>query len=145
MIRPNQFRYYLFFILALISCSSEEDPPAKHAYTYQVPEQLNDNWEVSSLESQDINQYRLEDMINYIYDYNLNYSVKDIIIVKNGKLVFEEYFGTTTRETLVHLQSATKSVTSAIFEIAIDQGHVESVDDKVFSYFPEYADFSTSE
>jgi len=139
----NRNCFYFFVIVVLISCSTEEDPPVKHSYTYQIPEQLNDNWQVSSLESQDIDQYQLEDMINFIYDYNLNYSVKDIIIIKNGYLVFEEYFGTTTRETLVHLQSATKSITSAIFGIAIDQGHIGSVDESVFSYFPEYSDFST--
>ena len=141
MILANLNRYYLFLLVVLISCSSEEAPPqGTHSYTYQIPEQLNDNWQVSSLESEGINQTSLEDMINYIYNHGLNQSVKDIIIVKNGKLVFEEYFGTTTRETLVHLQSATKSVTSAIFGIAFDQMHVGSVDESVYSYFPEYLD-----
>lgn len=138
-------RQIVIFFVALISCSTEEDPPAKHSYTYQVPEQLDDNWQVSNLESEGINQYLLEDMMNYIQDHRLYALVKDIIIVKNGKLVFEEYFGENTMETLVHLQSATKSVTSAIFGIAIDQGHVGSVDENVYSYFPEYADSSDSE
>jgi len=141
MIFANLNRYYLFLLVVLISCSSEEEAPqGTHSYTYQIPDQINDGWQVSSLESEGINQTGLEDMINYIYNHGLNQSVKDIIIVKNGKLVFEEYFGTTTRETLVHLQSATKSLTSVIFGIAIDQLHVGSVDESVYSYFPEYLD-----
>jgi len=136
---------FVVFVVAFISCSTEDDPPAKHSYTYKVPEQLDDKWQVSSLESEGINQSLLEDMVNYIYDHLLYTSLRDIIIIKNGKLVFEEYFTGNSVETPVHLQSATKSITSAIFGIAIDQGLVGSVDEKVYSYFPEYADSSDNQ
>lgn len=138
----NKDKYYflLFLFVVIVSCSSEEDIPTKRRYAYQVPEQVDDNWQVSQLETEGINQGFLEDMMNYIYDRDLYYTVKDILIIKNGKLVFEEYFGMTNRQTLVHLQSATKSISSAIFGIALDQGFVESVDENVYDYFPEYLD-----
>jgi CubicO group peptidase (beta-lactamase class C family) len=36
------------------------------------------------------------------------------------------------------LQSVTKSVTSACIGIAIDKGFIESVDESIFEYLPEY-------
>jgi CubicO group peptidase (beta-lactamase class C family) len=73
--------------------------------------------------------------------------------VKDQKLVFEQYYsgkkfnlGQYTGETgydmndLHVLCSATKSVTSALFGIAIDKGYINSIEQKVFDFFPEYAD-----
>ena len=39
---------------------------------------------------------------------------------------------------IAKIMSATKSVVSLLVGIAIDQGMIGSVDDKVLSYFPEY-------
>ena len=44
------------------------------------------------------------------------------------------------KETDLHtIQSVTKSVTSALFGIAIDQGFIPSVDQEIIEYFPEHA------
>ncbi|HTL29256.1 MAG TPA: serine hydrolase, partial [Tepidisphaeraceae bacterium] len=75
-------------------------------------------------------------------------SVHSILLIRNGKLVVEEYFPghdssgnarTFNRDTLHELHSATKSVNSLIIGIAIDQGLIKSVDEKIASFFPEYA------
>jgi CubicO group peptidase (beta-lactamase class C family) len=77
-----------------------------------------------------------------------------ILIVKDGYLVFEEYFDGYKynwscplsrgeyihfdKDTLHHQGSVTKALTSALIGIAIDQGNIDSVNVPVFSYFPEY-------
>jgi CubicO group peptidase (beta-lactamase class C family) len=78
------------------------------------------------------------------------------VIIKDGKLVFEEYFPGDKfnlaeytgdqgfdRDDTHNLCSVTKSFTSALVGIAIDQGLIQSVDKKVFDFFPELADLMT--
>jgi CubicO group peptidase (beta-lactamase class C family) len=78
--------------------------------------------------------------------------------VKDGKLVFEEYFigytfdyndpqykGELTDyeiDTIHNTASVTKSITSALVGIAIDQGSIQGVDEKMFAFFPDYASLS---
>lgn len=57
---------------------------------------------------------------------------------QNNRLVSEEYCGGTRVDTLSHLQSATKSIVSAVYGIAGMNGLVGSTGNSVFSYFPEY-------
>jgi CubicO group peptidase (beta-lactamase class C family) len=78
-----------------------------------------------------------------------------LVIVRDGKLAFEQYFGGHAFDYAsegfqgdyieygidsIHNQaSVTKAVTSALIGIAIDQGFISGVDEKLFSYFPEYS------
>ena len=79
----------------------------------------------------------LAEMVRKIVDrtYPLVHSV---LIIKDGKLLFEEYFYEYTKDTLQELRSATKSFISALTGIAIDKGYIKSVHETVVSYFPEY-------
>jgi CubicO group peptidase (beta-lactamase class C family) len=49
----------------------------------------------------------------------------------------EEYFGGYDAETINSLQSVTKSFTSAVMGIAIGQGKIRGVDEKVLDFFPD--------
>ena len=60
--------------------------------------------------------------------------------MRNGWLVLEEYFGNHGAEELHEQQSVSKSFTSALMGIAIARGKVESVDEKVLSFFPGVKD-----
>jgi CubicO group peptidase (beta-lactamase class C family) len=72
-----------------------------------------------------------------------------LLIVKDGHLVFEEYFpgymfyGEYTDfgiDTLHNLASVTKSITSLLFGIAIEKGLVPSVEEPFIGYFEDYPD-----
>ncbi len=60
-----------------------------------------------------------------------------LIIIKDDKVIYENYFNNYTRESIVTLFSAAKSFNSALIGIAIDQGLIESVDDRMIQYLPE--------
>ncbi len=64
--------------------------------------------------------------------------VHSLLVQRHGVLVVEEYFETSSAEELHTLQSVTKSVTSALIGIAIEQGHIESLDERVVDFFPEW-------
>jgi len=63
-----------------------------------------------------------------------------LIVVKNGYLIAEDYFNEGSVEQKDRLQSVTKSFTSALVGIALEQGCLSSVDQKVLDFFPEVAD-----
>ena len=81
-------------------------------------------------------------------------NIKSLLLVKDGKLVTEDYFprhdGDQWKQALMRvspqeLTSATKSITSLLIGIAIDKKLIKSADEKVATFFPEYADiFSDS-
>jgi CubicO group peptidase (beta-lactamase class C family) len=61
-----------------------------------------------------------------------------VVVLKEGKLVYEKYFKGCTRESQVHVFSVTKSIISILIGIAVDKGYIESIDQKVLDFFPEY-------
>jgi CubicO group peptidase (beta-lactamase class C family) len=67
------------------------------------------------------------------------------ILIRNGTLVTEAYFAPITRDLGHFLFSATKSVTSALVGIAIQEGFIKGVDQKIIEFFPELQAKSTSE
>lgn len=62
-----------------------------------------------------------------------------ILVVRNGAIVYEEYFNGFGPDTPVHVASVTKSVLSAVAGIAIDRGYIPSVSERVMEYFPDRA------
>ncbi len=63
-----------------------------------------------------------------------------LLAQKDGRLVVEGYFDGAEGDVLLHLRSGTKSVTSLLAGIAIDQGLLTSVDVTLGEILvPEYA------
>lgn len=141
---------YFFF-----ACEEESstNPPAGN-YTYTVPEETGDGWQTASLSSVGMSTSRLVYLVNRIID-NSYTEVHSVVVVKNDKLVFEEYFPghdflyngqnfhgayvNFDRNTRHDTHSVTKSFTSALVGIAVDKGLIQSVNDKIFDYFPDYS------
>lgn len=63
-----------------------------------------------------------------------------VLVLKNGQLIAEGYFHQGAIGQLSGRQSATKSVTSALVGIALDQGCLASIDQRMMDFFPEFAD-----
>jgi CubicO group peptidase (beta-lactamase class C family) len=62
-----------------------------------------------------------------------------LLVVKNDQLLAEKYFNAGAVDQLSGRQSATKSVTSALVGIALEEGCLSSVDQKMIEFFPESA------
>lgn len=63
---------------------------------------------------------------------------RSILVVKNGKLITEEYYKRKEDPRPQHVQSITKSITSLLIGIAVDQGVIKSEKELIKPYFPEY-------
>ena len=62
-----------------------------------------------------------------------------LLVIKNGHLIAEGYFNEGLGKQKARLQSVTKSYTSALVGIALEQGCLSSVDQKMLDFFPEVA------
>lgn len=65
-------------------------------------------------------------------------NIAGMMVQKNGTKLYESYFNGYTAANAVHVYSVTKSFFSALIGMAIDQGHIKSVDRKVLDFFPDY-------
>lgn len=60
-----------------------------------------------------------------------------VLIIQNDTIVFERYWGSLTADRLATVFSVSKSVTSLLCGIAVDEGYIKSIDDPVTDYIPE--------
>lgn len=65
-------------------------------------------------------------------------NICQIVAYKNGEEVYSDEWNQYKKEDCVHVMSATKSIISLLIGIAIDQGLINSIEDKVLDYFPNY-------
>ena len=83
-----------------------------------------------------MNQEKISEMEAAIAaDYS---NIAGMVVLKDGKAVYEKYFGGCTPESRIHVFSATKSIVSILFGIALDKGCLDSIDQKVLAFYPEY-------
>ena len=64
--------------------------------------------------------------------------LKSLIIVKDGTTIVEEYMNDGRSELYIDLKSASKSILSAVLGIALQDKYLDSIDQKVMDFFPEY-------
>jgi CubicO group peptidase (beta-lactamase class C family) len=110
----------------------------KFNYTWQQPKDDKDGLLTGSIEKSGLNTLLLAQMMQKIVDGTYP-NVHSVLIVKDGRLVFEEYFYEYDKNSLHELRSASKSFISALTGIAIDKGFIADKNQKVLPYFPEYS------
>jgi CubicO group peptidase (beta-lactamase class C family) len=112
--------------LALASCA----PAPFEPYVYQPPPALTDGWPTASADTVGLDPAPLEAAANAIGEGTFP-NVDSMLVVRQGRLLHETYFHGFDRERLHDLRSATKSITSALVGIAIDEGLLTGVDEPV--------------
>lgn len=65
-------------------------------------------------------------------------NITGLVCLKNGETVYENYFSGCTAASRVHVYSVTKSIISILIGIAADKGCIQSLDEKILDFFPEY-------
>jgi CubicO group peptidase (beta-lactamase class C family) len=116
-----------------------------------------DGWETAQPTDVGIDASILAELVDHISNDEYQ-NIHSILIVKDGKLVFEEYFAgyewdwdadqfqgefiQFNAETVHPIMSVSKVFTSALTGIAIDNGFIADLDENVFSFFPDYSHIS---
>jgi CubicO group peptidase (beta-lactamase class C family) len=144
----RRFGFAAAFVLALPYA------PAQSSETCGTPVTLDDGWPTASPESVGIDGARLCGIAARLKGSGAD--VRAVVVVRHGKLVFEQYFrGYDERwdipgqyaydATTKHdMRSVSKSVVSLLVGIAIDRKLIGSVDEPVVKFFPEFSAVKTA-
>ncbi len=83
-----------------------------------------------------MNQEKVTELENKI---NNDYSnIAGMVVLKDGKILYENYFNECNATSRIHVYSVLKSIISLLIGIAIDKGYIKSVNQKVLDLFPAY-------
>jgi CubicO group peptidase (beta-lactamase class C family) len=96
-----------------------------------------DGWEVSTPAEQGLDPMLVAKLYYHAAELETIYS---LLVIKNGYLIAEQYFHEGSVERKDNRQSVTKSYVSALVGIALEQGCLSSVDQKMMDFFPDLAD-----
>lgn len=130
-------------MVALTSCLKDE--PFKKEYSGFEPTPINDDWQISSPEDEDIDRVSLDQAFRLLYTDNRFRMARSLLVVRNGKLIAEAYpHDEADRDKFANIQSCTKTFTSIMLGIAIQNGVDISVTDKLYDIYPELFDDDTS-
>lgn len=115
---------------------TDEAGKAVTDYVYRKPQTLTDGWTVSDLHENPKGLQVLQQGIREILQGRYP-NVQGLVIAQRGRLLVDEYFQGYGPNDNHMLQSASKSVFSLLFGIAVDQGLINTTQ-KLYDFFPEY-------
>jgi len=91
-------------------------------------------WTATTPEEQSMNSTVLDEMMQFIEDSDA--PIKGLVVTRNGYIVKEEYWGYNTEISTHHIFSCTKSFTGALIGIAMKEGFIDNVSQKMIDFFP---------
>jgi CubicO group peptidase (beta-lactamase class C family) len=94
-----------------------------------------DEWTSTTPEEQEMSSLILDEMIQHIEDVSA--PVRGLVVTRNGYIVKETYGTYYTNMTTHHIFSCTKSFTGTLVGIAIKEGFIDNVSQRVIDFFPE--------
>jgi CubicO group peptidase (beta-lactamase class C family) len=113
-------------------------------FVYKQPENINDGWETSNFTDEKVDITEISNVVNNIRK-GKHGAVNSFLIIKNGRLILDEYFYGYNLNDLHFLSSATKSVSALITNVAISQGHIKDVHESIFKLMPNCKKYKTKE
>jgi CubicO group peptidase (beta-lactamase class C family) len=125
--------FLLFSLVLILSCQKSSDdggspsPPAPTPMYF--PPVGSTEWQTTSVASLSWNQTQLDDL----YTYLQSKGTKAFIVLKNGKIVAERYFGTFTTDSIWYWASAGKTMTAMLVGIAQQEGSL-TINNKTSQY-----------
>ena len=117
---------------ALIACCLASGP----AVGVQLPARLDDGLLTAYPQDVGMDGERLDALVERIYDGTFR-QITSVLVARDGRLVYEGYFNGAERDAMQDVRSASKTVTGMLVGLAIEQGHLEGVEARVFPFFED--------
>jgi|GEM_PF-528843 len=120
--------FFVIIIALLTSCYvGKETKPDQQTWQYALPSE------------EGLNNSALLSLDQNIQDdsYKLG-TVNGLIIIRNNKLVFENYYNYNNRESLKPIGIATFAVNTLTLSQLMSDGYIHSLDTPIYHYLPEY-------
>lgn len=133
--------YFILIFLLLLLNSCLKDESFKNKFDGYEPAVLNDGWDISTPEQEHIDRSSLEQAYRLLHSDNRFWMARSLLVIRNGKLVAEAYpHDIADRDMYANIQSCTKSFTSMMMGVAIQNGIDISVEHKLFDIYPDLFD-----
>jgi CubicO group peptidase (beta-lactamase class C family) len=127
----------VLFALGLFSSCLEEQE-LKLTYEGYTPKQLNDGWAISSPADENLDEGLLEQAFLNFYSAEKFPMGESLLVFRNGKLVAEAYAkDKADGHRLNNIQSCTKSVTSMLTGVALQDRLITNLNQSLYSFYPE--------
>ncbi len=111
---------------------------ATYSETMWVPDYWpTGGWQTSTPEAQGLDQTYLTAMDEYIDEVDWGFATVSSVVIKNGYIVHETYYGSYDETHRRNIFSCTKSFVSTLVGIALAEGHINSLDDHVMDFFSD--------
>lgn len=127
---------FLLLIALFVGCSKKEQLSVNEPADNNLKCAPGDFWQVVSPSSQQMDENVLYGLAAAVNNFK---NVKSLLIIRNGKIVHEQYLNGAGQDSLLNIASVTKRITSSLVGIAIDRKFIRSVDTHIWHYFPEIA------
>ncbi len=111
--------------------------PTKIVYAEHVPEALDDGWPTAAPSEAGVRLGPIRDLVRAVVEGEMALT-HSVLVARRGKLVVEEYFYDFDRETWHDMRSASKTVTSTLIGLAVQEGHIEGSRATALQFFPKY-------
>lgn len=98
-----------------------------------------DGWETASLEEHHIDPTKMGIANQFAQSDDL---ARALLVIKDGYLVYENYYGTGGIHKSTNLWSVTKSFSSALIGVLMDQSTIRSTDEFMKELMPAYPEFN---
>ncbi len=108
-----------------------------YSYSYNKPKQKDDGLESAELSEAGIDSTFIYRLIEDILKGKMA-TIHSLLLLKDDKLVLEEYFHAYNENKLHPIESVTKSFTSALTGIAIDKQFIPDVNEPVLNYLDKW-------
>lgn len=99
---------------------------------------VEDGWQKTTARNVNMNEGILQNLVERFHEGYFGH-FDGLVIIKDNMLVIDEYENGYNSDRIHTVQSDTKSITSLLIGIAIDQGDIQDEDVKVLDYFQESA------
>jgi len=124
----------LVILLALVQVGSG-NPTSSYLPADAITYFPDTEWTASTPEEQGMDSAILDEMMQFIEDSDA--PIHGLVVTRNGYIVEEGYWSYYTNTSTHHIFSCTKSFTSTLIGIAIKEGFIDNVSQKVLDFFPE--------
>jgi len=111
--------------------------PVNAVYVERAPDAVDDGWPTSTPSEVGIDADLVGDMVRAIVEEEMALT-HSVLVVRRGRLVVEEYFYGFDREMRHDMRSASKTVTSTLIGLAVQEGRIGDADAKALTFFPRY-------
>lgn len=134
----RKFLYINVFLILFASCAEEDNPAPKYIKSGDYTGEYfpTTAWRECAPEEVGINSKKLKAVYDYCADHSRN--TFSFLIVKDGYIVAEDYFGIYSADQKIESYSLAKSFTAALTGVAIQNGYIDGLEDQLIDYFPDF-------